>query len=314
MAHRTFAKTGEVFAGDTSRHLASADFDGDGNVDLVVANALSHDAVVLPGDGSGGFVRGPRYLTGIAPFAVAVADLDGDGRLDIVVANESNVAHSEGLGSGKVLFGGPDGFEDGVDLPAGERPSAVVVAEIDGQSGADIAMTNWKSSTVSIFRNRGNRRFETQPPLTYDGGNPYGLAAGDFDGDGAVDLAVTDLERDAVVVLYGDGRGQFPRSARHRAGSGVRHVVAVDLNGDGRLDLVTANTSANSLTILLGTPEGTFLAAGAVQVGKGPRTVMAADVDGDGKPDLVVANMTESSVWVLFQDEHPQPCEPPQRR
>lgn len=308
---RTFASHGDVFAGQISRHIAVGDVNGDGHLDLAVANAGSHDVAILLGDGSGGFQNVKQYRTGIGPFEAALADLDGDGRLDLIIVNESNVAMAGTPGIVSVLFGNDGGFSAPLQLRAGDHPSGVAVAELDGEPGLDFAVPNWNSNTVSIFTNTGQRSFRHSGEIAYGGERPFGVTAGDFDRDGATDLAVTDLVHDAVVVMYGDGHGAFPRTAKYAAGLGVRHVVSVDLNGDGVLDLVTANTGANTVSVLMGRRDGTFAPARAIAVGKGPRAVIAQDLDGDGKPDLAVTNMTAGTVSLLFQTDGPsQPCQP----
>ena len=306
---RRFTPQPIVHAGELSRHIAVADINGDGHLDLAVANAESHNVAILIGDGNGGFQNNKQYRTGISPFDVAFADFDGDGRLDLVIVNESNAAISGNTGFVSVLFGQEDGFSQPVQLTAGDRPSAVAVAELNGQPGLDLAVTNWKSNTVSIFLNSGARTFRHSDEIAYGGGIPYGpgrpysVAAGDFDQDGATDLAVTDLSTNTVVILFGDGHGAFPRHASYKAGNGVRHVVSVDLNGDGVLDLVTANTSGDSVSMLMGQRGGTFAPAQQFPVGRGPRVVHAVDLDGDGKPDLVVTNAAAGTVSLLFQTD-----------
>jgi hypothetical protein len=64
-----------------------ADIDGDGDLDIAVANYGSYNVSILANDGSGNFtlkgnVRGWNY-----PWGISFGDIDGDGDLDIAVAN-----------------------------------------------------------------------------------------------------------------------------------------------------------------------------------------------------------------------------------
>jgi hypothetical protein len=65
-------------AGVRPRSVAVGDFDGDGNLDLAVANADSTDVSILPGNGDGTFtVPAPTYAAGDEPNSVAVGDFNG---------------------------------------------------------------------------------------------------------------------------------------------------------------------------------------------------------------------------------------------
>jgi len=64
-----------------------ADVNGDGRLDLVVANFEEGSVSVLPGNGDGSFAEQKTYPVGRGPYSVAVADVNGDGRPDLVVPN-----------------------------------------------------------------------------------------------------------------------------------------------------------------------------------------------------------------------------------
>jgi hypothetical protein len=65
-------------AGVRPHCVAVGDFDGDGNLDLAVANADSTDVSILLGNGDGTFtVPAPTYAAGDEPNSVAVGDFKG---------------------------------------------------------------------------------------------------------------------------------------------------------------------------------------------------------------------------------------------
>ena len=73
--------------GSSPQAIGVGDFDGDGNLDLVVSQQSSPFFEILRGDGAGGFQGGFIYMGGSSDSsAIAVGDLNGDGRADIVMA------------------------------------------------------------------------------------------------------------------------------------------------------------------------------------------------------------------------------------
>ena len=62
--------------------MAVGDFNGDGKLDLVVANRASNNVSVLLGNGNGTFQAAVNYAAGSKPRSVAVGDFNGDGKLD----------------------------------------------------------------------------------------------------------------------------------------------------------------------------------------------------------------------------------------
>ena len=88
------------------------DLNGDGKLDLVVANEGNNTVSVLLGNGNGTFQAQQTFATGTSPDSVAVADFNGDGKPDLVVANVGSNTVSVLLGNGNGTFQPQQTFAD----------------------------------------------------------------------------------------------------------------------------------------------------------------------------------------------------------
>jgi hypothetical protein len=84
------------------RRFAVADFNGDGILDLAVANYSPNTVSILLGTGDGTFTAGASPATGNEPYWLAAGDFNGDGKMDLAVANyeDGTVTILEGKGNG----------------------------------------------------------------------------------------------------------------------------------------------------------------------------------------------------------------------
>src|SRR5690606_27518750 len=127
--------------------IATGDFDGDGNVDLVVADLDGNKANVLLGIGDGAFEFQVDYQTGDGPNSVAVCNLNGDEWLDLAFANGRADTVS-------VLLGRAGGtFAPKVDYPAGQSPRQVHAGDLDGDDHEDLAIV---SDGIVLLRGNGD--------------------------------------------------------------------------------------------------------------------------------------------------------------
>lgn len=277
--------------GGAPRDVALGDLEGDGDLDLVVANDVDRNVSVLMNDGNGSFADQVMYEASIAAWAVAIAPVDGDEALDIVIANRDSRTIS-------LLTNNGDGtFHSDVRYRAGEKSCFVQAADLDGDGALDLAVANYGSDDISVLLNDGDGTYGS--PIDFSvGGNPSSVASGDWDGDGNLDLAVTNsiAGDDDLSILLGNGDGTFAPEVRVAVG-GFKpwQVASADLDADGTIDLVTANRDSSDVSILLGAGDGTFSAPLVYDV-TNARAVAIADLDGDGDPDLAIGRGSDVEV------------------
>ena len=294
------------------RSVAAADLDGDGDQDLVSANAEGSTLTVFFQGSPGSFAAAPLVLGGPAitnfPSSVAAADLDGDGDQDLVSANEN--------GSNLTVFfqGSPGSFAAAPLVLGGfaitSSPRSVAAADLDADGDQDLVSANYDSSTLTVFFQLAGS-FASAPLVLGGSGTtrfPVSVVAADLDGDGDQDLvsgsaSVSPPSR--LMVFFQSSAGRFDPTPL-ALGPHVMpvSVAAADLDGDGDQDLVSANALDNSLRVFFQNSPGSFnptpLLLGNSRM-NAPNSVAAADLDGDGDQDLVSANIGSDNLTVFFQ-------------
>jgi len=291
--------------------IATADFNLDGNLDMVTANYIDSISVLI-GAGHGIFHSHVDFPTGSSsPFGVATGDFNGDHYPDVVTADNFGGVGNAGVS----IFLNQAGvtFQAHQDYSAGLNPTAVAVGDFNHDGKLDLAVADLcdepefcSNGTVALLLGNGDGTFGAPaifPEGTKYGGNPTSIAAGDFNGDHKLDVVLANWEARpgefTVSVLLGNGDGTFQSSVDYLVGTNPRCAAVGDFNGDGKLDIVSANWYDNTVSVLLGNGDGTFQPQTVFPAGTNPWWVTAGDFNHDGKLDIAVTNNNPNQVNIL---------------
>ncbi|MEM6673941.1 MAG: VCBS repeat-containing protein [Planctomycetota bacterium] len=278
----------------------SADVDGDGAPDIVVASRTDPNFRLawlrqLP---NGSFALPERIDVGDASIrSIDSADLNGDAVTDLVVVDGftgSTVLLLLGLGGGA--------FEDAREIALLNRSSLdVTIADVDSDGDLDLLVPSLSTTLVGDFNealitNLGGGTFAPQIPIAE--GPLDGLLP--FDADGDFDLDLVAYEDEELITLRNDGAAGFVRVGVIDTFEDGGRTRFADLDGDGRRDLVVVQESPLPILTYRSTggfgfqPTGSIVISGTRRAGIG-----ILDVDRDGADDLVVAPPGGQSVLWL---------------
>lgn len=202
------------------QRVRSADFNQDGNPDVVTTNLDDNTVSILLGDGHGGLhdSQGSPFPAGEAPWAAVIDDVNHDGKLDLVILPyEPDVKDPRQTGITVLLGDGKGGFSGGSFSKTGGSPL----------------------------------------PLTGCRG-PARVATSDFNGDSFRDIAVLCAQNNKLLLYLGSKNGAFS-VAMEDIQTGWSGLAVADLNGDGKDDIVVSNgsedneskSSPGTITVLL---------------------------------------------------------------
>lgn len=190
-----------------TRTMRAADFDGDGDADLLGTGRQSNEVIWYENRMAGKSVAWKKHLidsSSKCPAHGNPADMDGDGDLDVVMA----LGFFYRPGSG--------------DKAASERrdDNQIVWYENNGQP----AKGPWKKHVIGP-------KFD----------DAFEAVAGDLDGDGDIDVAATSWRNPGRLAWFensGDPKGTWTRHTLKTNWRSANQVIIADLNGDGRPDIV----------------------------------------------------------------------------
>ena len=282
--------------------IATADFDHDGFLDLIIANPGTNTIGLFLNTRNGTFTPQRTFSIGDAsrPRSVVAADFNNDTHVDVAVTNYDS--HSIGifLGDGNGTFAVPITFSTG-----SSRPVLLAIADLNRDRRLDIVIANNGTDSIGILYGYGNGSFTKQTTLStaYDSA-PCSIVLNDFNHDQNIDIAVVNQGTDCFGLFLGYGNGSF--SAQTVFSTGVRSrpssIVADDFNHDGHLDIAVVNSATDNIGIFLGYGNGRFRTPLNYldTLGSNAQSIVVADFNQDNHVDVVVANHDTNDISILI--------------
>ncbi len=142
-------------AGTNPAAIAVADFNGDGQPDLAVAESGINRVDIFKGNGDGTFsLLAGTQTTGSKPVAIVAGDFNVDGKADFAVTNQTDNTTTVMLGSGTGSVFTAAALSPFTTGTGTTSPVAIAAADFNGDGAADIAVANSNKNNIGILLNQ----------------------------------------------------------------------------------------------------------------------------------------------------------------
>ncbi len=293
------------------------DWDGDGDLDLALANDLRNGAWVYENTGDDLELdpnngKGWQTAEALLSYGLAWGDVDNDGDLDLAVSNDQggNLVY---LNDGGGLRFEPDaGFGQIVD--GGSNIFDVDLGDWDGDGDLDLAMAQRGGPNIVQENVNGTFIYSSTGNLGWQSSeisNTASIAWGDWDNDGDLDLAAgngdADIGNNAANIIYENEGGTLQLDPANGLGwqsTEMRNTLSVawgDWDNDGDLDLAVGNRNQadqiyeNTGSTLVFDPDNGF-GWEATEILE-TRHLAWGDWDDDGDLDLGIGHLEGTVVY-----------------
>jgi len=286
------------------RGVEAGDADGDGDVDLVLAQDFNRQPMLLINTGGGNFVDESVARLGSTTMSSARAqfgDVDNDGDLDLIF-NNSGTTNRFGTGQPRIYLNNGAGFftnATATNFPAGNisQQMDIIFCDIDLDLDLDLFVCTRASSPNQsrLWKNNGAGVYTLQSGFPNDT-TSYSIDVGDIDGDG---------DLDAISVNGGTSNAELLARNNNGLGSSWTNISSsitpnpsiddndskfFDYNNDGDMDLIIGSLGSSE-RLYSNNGSGVFTQPAGVipTVSDATIDIKVADLTGDGRLDFVTA-------------------------
>lgn len=297
-----------------SRGVSVADLDGNGYLDLVIANQV--DSTQLLGNTI--YLNQGNQFSGKAisdnniqawSESVHTVDVDNDRDLDIFFTTQFGVQNLLYLNDGKANF---------TPMEAGDLTNDITNSpgacwcDYDLDGDMDVFVVNRDGESDNLYVNNGKGMFArlSEGPWISNKGDGRSCAWGDVNGDGIMDLYITNfvvkdqqgrvIQKHRNYLYLGTAQGGFMEETKgvHVEEENATYGISlVDYDYDGDLDVYVTNVSVSDENALYENSGKGQLAKSnkemAYEIHRPSKGQTWGDFNNDGWLDLYVANGTE---------------------
>ncbi len=264
----------------TLTHLALADFNNDGAVDIAVLDGISMKVGIYAGDRvslrpaapAQGSVSGAPALTvglkGEDANFLGASDFDRDGLVDLAVAVDGYLYLFRNESTSTELK-----FTLAAEVKLGKKIKSFAIADFNRDGYPDLAVVDPEFSALTLVFNRGCWKFERGQRLKFDAA-PVFVVAVDFDRNGLPDLVVAEKDGNRITLVINE---------------------LAELGKISRPDPCTNTVNPPELIDVQ-----SFRILKVIEVGKAPVALVADDFDLNGIIDVAVALYGDNAVQVIY--------------
>ena len=306
--------TSDAYPGEDSEDIAIADFDGDGDLDLIFVSEDTPNHELLLNDGSGKFTFSSFSFLQSVANAILFMDINSDCSPDVIIGNKGS--NTVWINDGSAQFTNetverwPNNSDSTQDLKAFDVDND---GDLDIVEGADSGGSNIYLNDNGVFTEANDRL-----PLWPFPVETRKVCLLDANGDGFMDIYLSNVGWSVIAagidrLLLNDGNGFFEDATVGNLPGGITNkttleALPIDFDNDGDTDLIVTQWSTpgtRAYQVLLNDGNATFTVAPLTSLPQANFTqgtgIHANDFNGDGMPDLYLANYNQQDFLFFSQ-------------